>query len=248
MAAVGTADGVVAVARALPILRAEVLGAEAPVVEDGSVSSCSLAVRPAALSPACVSLPEPIQPFPEESPSDAVESIARKVLADGLASAAESGAEVDVVAADGIRTAVLMHVTRQQFPFETLWAEGGSGLLQATYRLSILLMCRAIGQNRQSLPYELGNGCLPGMLERCVVTWAEQSEYRAVAYNDTRTRHLASVTACHKNVVELFLLISNLFLLVGIALLIQHVCQRFAVAVGSLINLHLNLALLVESL
>jgi hypothetical protein len=115
---IAPAGGVAAVARALPALRVWVPIAEAPLAEDGSVSSCSLAVRPAVLSPAGVSLPEPIQLFPEESSSDAAESIARKVLAGGLVSVEEVEAKLEVVAADGIRTAMLMHVARQQFTFE----------------------------------------------------------------------------------------------------------------------------------
>jgi hypothetical protein len=50
---------------------------------------------------------------------------------------------------------------------------------------------------------------------------------------------LTTMTARHEQIVELLLLIPSLLLLIGFSLLFQHVCQRFAIAVGGLVHLHL---------
>jgi hypothetical protein len=57
---------------------------------------------------------------------------------------------------------------------------------------------------------------------------------------------LASVMARHENVVQALLLTSSLFLLIDVTLLVRHIRQRFAIAMGLLVDLDLQIALLLK--
>jgi hypothetical protein len=57
---------------------------------------------------------------------------------------------------------------------------------------------------------------------------------------------LASVAARHEDVVQALLLTPSLLLFIDVTLLIRHICQRFAISVGLLVDLDLPIALLLK--
>ena len=101
--------------------------------------------------------------------------------------------------------------------------------------------------NRQSLPHRLGNVCLVRILSgmnQCDLCRGRRAcnRLKRVAFTCLNC-FLVSLAAGGEDVVESFLLGPILLLIVSFALIVEHIQNGFEIAMGSVVNLHLPLAI-----